>query len=244
MSGPLLARHLAHVLARDLADAVTPPTNRQTTIRAMRGALGDRKTRRTRTRWFGGLAAAVALSIVGAVLCDIPVPTSRSTVAAGPPEVVATHVAGGVLVLAGERTVPLLDARAIGPGDRVVALQEGEVTIALGTSTRLSVGGGGDFAILSDGPTQIFALQAGNVRADVAKLQAGERFVLRTPDAEVEASGASFRVAIAPPDLSCGNGTTTRVRAFEGTVTVRSHAVQASVYPGEVWPYHCVPAHP
>ena len=236
-----LARCLARVLSRDLPDDVPLPDDRDATVRAMQRALRARRVRRARARWLGAVAAAaaIALGTLGVLHRPTsgPLPNASAPVLLG--DVVAEHVAGGVLVLAGGHTDPLLAAKAISTGDHVLALLDGQATLALASGTRLSVEGGGDVALLSGGPTQIFELRTGSVRADVAKLHPGERFVLRTADAEVEVRGTSFRVATAPADPACGNGTTTRVSVFEGVVTVRFGTAEAAVHPGESWPPDC-----
>jgi hypothetical protein len=243
MTTLLLARRLARVLALGLPDEVSLPDDRDATVRAMQRALRARRVGRRRTRWLGGVAAAaaIALGAFGALRHPTPGATAAPALPA-PAEVLAEHVAGGVLVLSGGHTDPLRDTRAVGAGDHVLALLDGQATLALASGTRLSVAGGGDVALLSGGPTQIFELHTGSVRADVAKLRAGERFVIRTADAEVEVRGTSFRVGIAPPDPACGNGTTTRVEVFEGVVTIRSGTTEAAVHPGESWPPGCAPA--
>jgi hypothetical protein len=77
----------------------------------------------------------------------------------------------------------------------------------------------------------------------VAKLEAGQRFVVLTPDAEVEVRGTRFHVALASPDENCGHGTPTRVVVDEGVVVVRSPTGEVRVPAGERWPAVC-PAPP
>jgi hypothetical protein len=240
MTAPLLAQRLARLLARSLPETAPLPDDREATIGAMRRALRARRIRRARVRWLGGVAAAAALAFgtIAAVRGHRSEPTA-GLAAPAVADVVAEHVSGGVLVLSGGHTSPLLDSQAIGTGDHVLAMLDGQATIELTTGTRLSVAGGGDVALLSGGPTQVFALGAGGVRADVAKLHPGQRFVLRTADAEIEVRGTSFRVSTAVPDPTCGRGTTTRVEVFEGVVTVRAGTTEATVRPGESWPQGC-----
>jgi ferric-dicitrate binding protein FerR (iron transport regulator) len=241
MTGPLLARRVARVLSRDLLEDAAAPNDRDLTVAAMQRALRARRTRRKQARWLGGVAAAaaIALASLAAFQRHVPGAVANATAPAPAAEIVAEDVSGGVLMLSDGHTSPLFDGKAIGTGDHVLALLDGHATIALVTGTRLSVAGGGDLALLSGGPTHIFALGAGSVRADVAKQHPGERFVIRTADAEVEVRGTSFRVATAPPDPACGSGTTTRVSVFEGVVTVRVGTVETAVHPGESWPRDC-----
>jgi hypothetical protein len=246
MSGPPLARAIARILADDWSESSGAPINREATVRGMVLALRTRKRRRLRHLRLGGLvaaaaAAAVAVGAVGAARHRMQGPAMQATAR---PETVSAviddSVSGGVLVLSNGRTRPVFDGMPLETGDHVLALLDGHATIALATGTRLAVEGGADVAMLTRGPTQVFALAAGSVRADVAKLSPGERFVIRTTDAEVEVRGTSFRVTTGSPDRACGNGTTTRVVVYEGVVTVRAGGVQAAVHPGETWPSGCV----
>lgn len=140
---------------------------------------------------------------------------------------------GGVFALAGEAHVA--------PGHRIVARGRSRATLAFSTGTQLTVENGGDLAVVEEGRSQVFSLSAGEIRAHVAKLGAGERFVVRTPDAEVEVRGTSFSVAIAPSEPSCGGGSVTRVTVDEGVVVVRRGATETRVGRGEEWPAGCDP---
>jgi hypothetical protein len=98
---------------------------------------------------------------------------------------------------------------------------------------------GSQLTVVEDGRAQIFALNAGSLHADVAKLGAGERFIVRTVDAEVEVRGTSFLVSVVAADPECGAGTTTRVTVDEGMVTVRSREREESLRTGDHWPRGC-----
>jgi hypothetical protein len=84
-----------------------------------------------------------------------------------------------------------------------------------------------------------FRLARGAVSAHVTKLNAGERFVIVTPDAEVEVRGTRFQVTVVPPDDACGQGVVTRVAVSEGVVVVRSRGREAKVEAGRHWPLGC-----
>jgi ferric-dicitrate binding protein FerR (iron transport regulator) len=241
MSPPLTER-LARVLASE-SEGALPTTDRDATVKAMAHALKARRRRRSRRIGYGGVAAAaaVAFGILGAARGHAPGSAARSATAPAPvPAVMTAEASGAVLVMSGGRTSAAVDGMPLGPGDRVLAMLDGRATLALATGTRLSMEGGGDVAILSEGAVQIFALGGGAVRADVARLGPGERFIIRTDDAEVEVHGTSFRVATVSPDPVCLGGTRTRVAVYAGVVTVRSGAIEAAVHPGESWPPGCV----
>jgi hypothetical protein len=84
-----------------------------------------------------------------------------------------------------------------------------------------------------------FRLARGAVSAHVTKLKAGERFVIDTPDAEVEVRGTRFQVTVVPGDEACGRGVVTRVAVSEGVVVVRSLGQEVRVDAGHHWPLDC-----
>jgi hypothetical protein len=124
-------------------------------------------------------------------------------------------------------------------GGRLVAGANGGAIVQLSTGTRLAVEHDTNLDFESAGPVQRFFLAQGALQAKVAKLATGQRFIVRTPDAEVEVRGTSFRVSIVAPDAACGAGTLTRVSVDEGIVEVRGAAASTYVHPGENWPEHC-----
>jgi hypothetical protein len=154
------------------------------------------------------------------------------------PEVVVHAVGQGVRI-DGARAVPA-EGAALLPGARVVALPHGHAMLAFASGSKVTVEEGGEVTMIEAGASQVLGLGIGALRADVAKLAVGERFVVRTADAEVEVHGTSFRVATVPADAACGAGTRTRVEVYEGVVTVRSAGVEARVPAGEHWPLGCV----
>jgi hypothetical protein len=91
----------------------------------------------------------------------------------------------------------------------------------------------------SEGALQMLRLEAGSVDLHVAKVSADHRFVVSTPDAEVEVHGTQFRVSIGPSS-GCGDGVT-HVLVTEGVVVVRHGGVEKRVPAGDQWP-NCAPA--
>jgi hypothetical protein len=196
--------------------------------------------------WLGLGGAAVAAA-AAAVLVG---PGSRSP---GPAPSAPAPVAGTIAATARAEAEPgatlarqgttsaLGPGASLQPGDALRTGAGGEIAVSLSTGTRLGLGGGGTLEVAALGPVQRFALRAGRLRATVAKLGDGQRFVVATADAEVEVRGTSFEVTVVAPSPSCGDGSTTRVRVFEGVVAVRSSGREARVRAGQVWPPRCSP---
>jgi hypothetical protein len=188
------------------------------------------------------VAAAVALVLVrgAATTTQVAMAPPAPPRATGGASAVATVVAveGAPVAVRAGAPVVLATGSSLGLADRVVVPSGATATVGLFRGTRVVVGEGSDLRLASTGPLFAFELTAGAVRADVAKLAPEERFLVRTPDADVEVRGTSFRVSRAPTDATCG-GTTTRVMVYEGTVIVRASGVETPVRGGEQWPAGC-----
>jgi ferric-dicitrate binding protein FerR (iron transport regulator) len=220
-------------------------------VAAIERGLRARRRRRVMERGLvvTGVAAAASLALlVGGLTFLHPgapgeVATGAGahglTVLSSPP---AGGGAAGVMVGGGAAPVPLARGMALSRGLRLVAPRAGEVRIGAARGTNLTLEGGGEMAIGEDGAVQRYELRTGAVRAQVAKLVPGERFIVATADSEIEVHGTAFRVAVVPADPGCGGGTITRVSVSEGVVTVRRDGVEARVLPGQVWPERCVAA--
>jgi hypothetical protein len=104
--------------------------------------------------------------------------------------------------------------------------------------TTISLQPRSDLTLLRADTQRWLRLAGGGVSVHVAKLMADERFVIVTPDAEVEVRGTRFHVAIAAADENCGE-TTTRVVVDEGVVVVRSAGRSSRVAAGARWPAEC-----
>jgi hypothetical protein len=235
-SGPLFARLAGKVLVDAPPAASVARADRAQTIDVIGRALREKARRkRLRVRLFYGVAAAAVLGAGATRWATSPHEPPRSALSGA-----ARSVEGAVTVTFDGRARPLVEGTTVGAGDRIAAREDSRAVLALTTGTRLVVEGGGDFAIDELGAAELFRLAAGSVRADVAKLVRGERFIIRTSDAEVEVQGTSFVVQKAASDPTCGAGTTTHVAVYEGIVTVRTTASESRVGPGESWPFGCV----
>src|SRR4029079_18734675 len=82
-----------------------------------------------------------------------------------------------------------------------------EAHLDFDSGTRVTLGSAGRVRLVEQSQSKRFALEAGSFFAKVARLAVDERFVVATPDAEVEVRGTAFRVTIVAGDAGCGEGT-------------------------------------
>jgi hypothetical protein len=251
---PAAGGRLSREGARPLSDG-----DREDAILAMGRAIGKRRRTYVVLQWAWVADVALLLGASGALYAThraAPAVAAQPAPAAAASAItVVGHPSGGGALVrapevagpAGETTstsAPLADGKALEAGSRIVTRADGHVVLSLSTGTHLTIEEGGDLTIVDNGPNQVFSIHTGAMRADVAKLEGGQRFVVRTPDSEIEVHGTSFRVAIADGNPACGGGTTTRVTAFEGVVSVRHGSAEVRVTAGQEWPSDCVAARP
>ena len=249
MTIPFYARIAGKLLAREESKAVPPPSagDRSAAISAIEAAIAARGRARRRNRWVGTLAAAAAVSLVaGGAVYEMrhrsqTVASSPATQSHGPAEtqVVGYTVTGAASVVASGASAPLSERRTLPTGSRVVTPAGGHVMLAFATGTDVALGESADMTIADEGATQSLRLDHGSLDLHVAKLSADQRFLVQTPDAEVEVRGTAFRVSLVSADASCGAGTPTRVAVSEGVVVVRHAGVESRVEAGQQWPSGC-----
>jgi ferric-dicitrate binding protein FerR (iron transport regulator) len=226
------ATEAARILAEARKGPVAPPSAqaRESAIAALAAAMGDRKRGRRRVGW---LAAAAA------VLAAAGLSGWRYLAPAGEATVVATSVSEGARLFRAGAGSTLAEGRVVGPGDRVAAGAGDGVAMRLSTGTTLKVETESELQLVDAGPALRLALLRGAVRAHVAKLRRGERFVVATADAEIEVKGTSFRLAAGSADTVCDEPSSTRLEVFEGVVAVRRGNAVTLVGAGSVWPTGC-----
>jgi hypothetical protein len=112
--------------------------------------------------------------------------------------------------------------------------------VLLETGTRISVDRQGAIECREDGATQRFGIVRGRAELHVAKLHPGERFLVDTPDAEIEVHGTSFSVRLAEASPECAARTSVDVE--EGVVEVRFDGRRAFLHAGDQWTHDCVPS--
>ena len=240
-------RSLARLAARELrrAEAEVPARaegERDAHLALLAASVREQRSLASRRRWAVG-AAAIAATLLAAVglrgvlLRDRGVAPSRAALST--PYDVHVDGAGPDDIHHGVAAVPGAPER-LRAGDHVTS-RTGLVAVVVATGTRLTLDQGADLAVVEEGNAQVFALRAGNVRADVAKLHEGERFLVRTADTEVEVRGTSFRVERVDVTPECHPDLHTRVIVSEGVVVVRHAGAEDRVKAGEQWPAPCAP---
>jgi len=236
MNTPRYAAAAAKLLRRYLPGAAAASADEARGIATIERALWARtRQRRLLTIGVSLLAAAVVL-IVGTQLRKWRQPSASS----GAIAINVTSAVQGAALARNEGEAPLTANSSIVSGQRIETPADGGASLELSTGTSMTLAGRTSFRVDSQGATQRFTLQRGELVAHVAKLLASQRFIVNTPDAEVEVRGTRFRLRIIEQGDSCGAGTRTRLEVSEGVVEVRAGSqVLVSVKAGEVWPTGC-----
>ncbi len=215
---------------------------REQHLALLAGAMRDQRARASRRRWSAGALAAAAIVVAAVGVRTIM--KAPPSIAHAPPGTAASvasfdvHVEGAGAEIVHATPPSSGAAQSVRAGDRVTATAS-SVALVVATGTKVTLNPGADVSVVEEGRTQAFGLRAGIVRAEVAKLHEGERFVVRTSDTEVEVRGTSFsveRVESAPP---CRPELHTRVVVSEGVVVVRHAGAEDHVRAGEEWPPPC-----
>lgn len=251
MTAPRYTRITTALLLATRRDAALPEppeaSARAAAIAAIENAIRAKARARTRNK-------ALAFAAAAAVVLGIGVAASVARVGAGatvaiahdvsfpmPAPVVHAEGDGVEVVDRGEQRAET-EAAPVTQGQRLVARPKGRALLAFATGTELLLEERGDLTVQEGGASQRFALGGGSMSAKVAKLEAGQRFIVATPDAEVEVRGTAFRVSVVGPDSSCGAKSKTRVEVTEGTVVIRHGGTEARVSAGQSWPTDCTAA--
>ena len=238
-------RLTARLLTEELADIFSTQggacgdTRRDRVVAAMALAIAEQARRRRVVR-----GAVVVLAVAASIAVAAGVASRGTTpgkVAGAGAALFVEHETGrGNLLLRAGATQPLLDLAALAAGDVVRSDEHGGATLAIGNGTRLTVAGVSRLRVDELGATRRFSLVAGQLDARVAKLGQDERFIVSTPDAEVEVRGTAFTVAVDGASGRCrGSVANSSVKVSEGVVSVRSAGGQVFLHPGESWSAPC-----
>lgn len=212
----------------------TTPARRDEAIARLAEALRERNKRALRRRiLIGGLAVAATVTLVGSGFLAA---RHRSDNVEASELGRVSDPAGAVTAVRDGHEAP------IGGGDRVLEGTElrtpesAEAHLEFDTGTQVTLGAASRVRLVEQSKKKRFAVEAGSFTAKVAKLGPGERFIVTTPDAEIEVHGTMFRVSLATPDDTCAVLSRTRLEVTEGVVALRHQGVETRVAAGERWP--------
>jgi ferric-dicitrate binding protein FerR (iron transport regulator) len=256
MTAPRYSRLATKMLAVETPASAPTLAERERAIEAMEHTLGERRQRQRRRIFLGAAAAAAFLvfGTFGAAAFLARRTSSPAHASAAPPTAaesapVAESAAVGIVVqpigAAGAAVVehavaPLAPGGwRISRGSRVVTTQKGRAIISFSTGTNVELEEASDMSVEGAGASQELRLDSGAIDLHVAALGVAQRFVVRTPDTEIEVHGTRFRVALAGGAQECADGTTTRVAVSEGVVVVRRGGVETRLRAGDRWPAKC-----
>lgn len=207
------------------------------------GRGASRRRRRRITPLIGSVTAILGVALVIAMSpwrSRPPVLAGVGATVAARPTLVAGAAPGALATLTTSRgqIQTLSPGHEWLPGER---LRSDGFAFGLSAEdgTTISLQPRSDLTLLRADTQRWLRLAGGGVSVHVSKLRADERFVIVTPDAEVEVRGTRFHVAIARADENCGGGTATRVVVDEGVVVVRSGGRSSRVAAGSRWPAEC-----
>jgi hypothetical protein len=215
----------------DPGDVDALPAGRDEAVERLADALRARAARRTRQRRLFGLgAAAAAFAIVsGGVVATRPRASSAEELGRVSPGDTVAAVRDG-------RTVSLGAGARVAEGTELRTLSGSEAHLEFDTGTHVTLGGATRVRLIEQTRNKRFAIESGVFSAKVAKLSSEERFLVTTPDTEVEVRGTVFRVELVTANPSCAAGTPTRVEVSEGVVVIRHGGEETRVAAGERWP--------
>jgi ferric-dicitrate binding protein FerR (iron transport regulator) len=239
----LAARLLRAARSRIGPHPSTPPADAVTLLASVIRRTAVERRRRRVARSIVGVAAAACLALaVGWTLTGSRRRTSMAPMAdstVGPrPGFVAEGTPVATVLAAGGGVQPLLPGQGWHSGERL-RTDGRPVVLATRDDSSIEVAPHSDLQLVRADAERWLRLGSGSVEVHVAKLKAAERFVISTPDAEVEVRGTRFRVDVVPAVDDCGRGTVTRVSVIEGVVMVRSSGGESRVEAGRRWPSDC-----
>ena len=244
MTIPPYARLAAKLLQREYepARAAQPSaTARADAVAAVEQALVRRARRRQLQKIsYAAVTCTAAAACLAWVVPQLLSPTSGAeraplVAAGGAAHPILVHAFGQGAQVVGARS----DRQIAHAGERVRTPVGGGALLAFKTGTRLTLEGSAELTLVEHGASEVLALDRGALRASVAKLTSGQRFIVHTLDTEVEVHGTSFRVTVDRASDDCAASSHTQVEVFEGVVSVRHGGVEYRITKGEHWPQAC-----
>jgi hypothetical protein len=237
MNAPRYARRAARLLAQHEPPLPTTAPSRARGLATIERALGMQRPRRS---WaaVAGLAACATAGLAWVALERFGGSAPR-VARVGLVSVLASPIREGALLRDSQGETPLELITALPSGGRISTKPGGGAALQLSTGTRLELGSASDLTLQRQDELQLFALQQGLLDAHVSKLGPGQRFVIDTPDAQIEVRGTVFQLEVLQRSEPCGGGTRSRLVVRDGVVEVRSGSQLVRVAAGDHWPADC-----
>lgn len=237
MNTPRYAAAAAKLISKHLPSATVVAGDEARGVATIEHAMRARVRRRRAVGVGSALAVAAGVLLVATQLPKLH-GSSAGVSAAVSIDVTPSGNGAALARTAGEE--PLRTRVSIESGQRIDTPRDGGASLRLSTGTSMTLAGRTSFRVDSQGSTQRFSLQQGELVAQVAKLSAAQRFIVNTPDAEIEVRGTRFRLRVVEHPETCGSGTRTRLEVTEGAVEVRVPGLGVtSVTAGQLWPTDC-----
>jgi hypothetical protein len=145
----------------------------------------------------------------------------------------------GVSTLA-EIDIALANGERFAPGSQLDTTFGEPKDLAFVSGTHLRVAGGTTIRYEQGDVVHRFSISRGHAEFSVVHQHAKERFLVSTPDAEIEVHGTVFEVALNDQADACSHRTA--VTVSEGIVEVRSSGQRSFITAGNHWPDGCAPA--
>ena len=235
------ARLAARLLNQQQADGPEVPADvrRDAVVAALALAIAA-KARRRRMVALSVATLALAAGLVVVLKLTGGSGLSGSKPGAGSALVVEHATGSGNQLVRAGSAQPLPDLGVLAVGDSVRSGTDGMATLGYANGTRITLSSSAHLQVDDLGITRRFSLSSGQLQAHVAKLGQGERFVVSTPDSEVEVRGTVFTVAVDSSPSRCrDSASSSTVSVSEGAVWVRSGDRQVVLQPGESWITPC-----
>jgi hypothetical protein len=228
------SRLAASLLSRNANGGLPRIVDREQGIAIVARAIGESARRKQRARllvYGAAFASAAGVALVAGFL------GARHATATG--EAALNCSANGTCSpVAAALQVGRVDGHNFVPGESLEARGAQGKRVEFPHATEVALDPQTDLEYRQGDTTRRFGLMRGAVHLRVGKLAPGQRFVVETPDAEVEVRGTAFHVALAEPGSGCASPRTS-VSVDEGVVEVRFHGETYRVTPGGHWPERC-----
>ncbi len=203
------------------------------------------RRRRRRGLLIGAAGAGLAAAAAAVVLVPRgggPVPAPIATVAPVSAPTAAAFVFGqpdgASLARPGEAPRALSSGERWRAGDRLRAAS-GPVALSAADGTSLTVAAASELHLLRADVERWLRLASGAVSVHVAKLKPGQRFVIVTPDAEVEVRGTRFKVDVVPGRGTVAAAPSPALPSKRASSRCGDRPAMARVPAGARWPTDC-----